>query len=181
MLLNKLKRLSNIKLCKLSDDKMTVLDIFVAVIVVSSLLGLLLLSLSYVSITGITLIQNATANIPTYTPASLSTSLISIANFLPTLAVLFVIILIVFSWMLSAFIKTNPLAVVVSIVWLIFYTIISFFISHYLIQTVYAVTVFKTLGSGPNLLYLFWANIPIVLVVASCVDIAIAVLSYRQG
>ena len=160
---------------------MTVLDIFMAVIVVSSILGLLLLAVSYISVNGMTLVQNATANIPTYTPASLTTSLQSTVSFLPTLSVIFVIVLIVFSWMLSAFIKSNPLAVVISIIWLIFYTIIAFFMSHYLINTVEGITIFQSLGSGPNLLYLFWANLPIILLVASLVDITIAVLAYRVG
>lgn len=160
---------------------MTVLDIFVAVIVVSSILGLMLLSLSYVAITGITVLQNATANIPSFTPTSLSASLKTTASFLPTLAVIFVVVLIIFSWMLSAFIKSNPLAVVISIVWLIFYTIISFFMAHYLISTVDGIAVFKSLGASPNLLYLFWANIPIILLVASLVDIAIAVMAYRAS
>jgi hypothetical protein len=160
---------------------MTMLDIFVAVIVVSSILGLITLSLSYVAITGITLIQNATANIPTYTPASLSNSLSSTAGMLPDLAVIFVIVLIVFSWMLSAFIKSSPIAVVISIVWLIFYTMVAFFMAHYLISTVDSITIFKSLGSGPNLLYLFWANLPIILLVSSLVDITIAVLAYRTA
>lgn len=160
---------------------MTVLDIFMAVIVVSSVLGLLLLAVSYISVNGMTLVQNATANIPTYTPASLTTSLQSTVSFLPTLSVICVIVLIVFSWMLSAFIKSNPLAVVISIIWLIFYTIIAFFMAHYLISTVEGITIFQSLGSGPNLLYLFWANLPIILLVASLVDITIAVLAYRVG
>lgn len=160
---------------------MTVLDIFMAVIVVSSILGLLLLAVSYISVNGMTLVQNATANIPTYTPASLTTSLQSTVSFLPTLSVICVIVLIVFSWMLSAFIKSNPLAVVISIIWLIVYTIIAFFMSHYLISTVEGITIFQSLGSGPNLLYLFWANLPIILLVASLVDITIAVLAYRVG
>ncbi len=160
---------------------MTVLDIFMAVIVISSILGLLLLAVSYISVNGMTLVQNATANIPTYTPASLTTSLQSTVSFLPTLSVIFVIVLIVFSWMLSAFIKSNPLAVVISIIWLIVYTIIAFFMSHYLINTVEGITIFQSLGSGPNLLYLFWANLPIILLVASLVDITIAVLAYRVG
>lgn len=158
---------------------MTVLDIFVAVIVVSSILGLMMLSLSYVAVNGITLVSNAVANIPTYTPASLASSLTATAKFLPTISVILVVVLIVFSWMLSAFIKSSPLAVVISIIWLIFYTIVSFFMAHYLITTAEGITIFNSLGSSGNLLYLFWANLPIILIVASIVDITIAVLSYR--
>jgi hypothetical protein len=160
---------------------MTVLDIFVAVIIVSSVLGLLLLSLSYVAVNGITLVQNVTANIPTFTPASFSANLKSTASFLPAISVIFVVVLIVFSWMLSAFIKSSPLAVVVSIVWLIFYTMVSFFMAHYLISTVDGIAVFSSLGSSPNLLYLFWANMPLILLVASLVDIGIAALAYRTS
>jgi hypothetical protein len=159
---------------------MTVLDIFYAVIVVSSILGLLLLSVSYVAITGINLVTNATANIPTYTPQSFSTSLSSVVGMLPTFAVIFVLVLIVFSWMLSAFIKSNPIAVVISIVWLIFYTIAAFFVSHYLISAA-RISIFAKLGSSPNILYLFWANMPLILLISSVVDIAIAVLAYRAA
>ena len=159
---------------------MTVLDIFYAVIVVSSILGLLLLSVSYVAITGINLVTNATANLPTYTPQSFSTSLSSVVGMLPTFAVIFVLVLIVFSWMLSAFIKSNPIAVVISIVWLIFYTIAAFFVSHYLISAA-RISIFAKLGSSPNILYLFWANMPLILLISSVVDIAIAVLAYRAA
>jgi hypothetical protein len=158
---------------------MTVLDIFYAVIVVSSILGLLTLTVSYVAVKGINLVVNATANIPTYTPASLSTSLLSTVGLLPVLSVIFVLVLIVFSWMLSAFIKSNPIAVVISIVWLFFYTITAFFVSHYLISTA-RISVFTSLGSGPNILYLFWANMPLILLIGSMIDIAIAVLAYRS-
>ena len=158
---------------------MTTLDIFMAVIVISSMLGLLLLAVSYVALNSITVIQNATMNIPSYTPKSLSTSLKATIGILPDLAVIFVIVLIVFSWMLSAFIKTNPLAVVISIGWLIFYTIIAFFMAHYLVSTVDSISIFSSLGSGPNLLYLFWANMPLVLLFSSLIDIGIAVMSYR--
>lgn len=160
---------------------MTVLDIFVAVIVVASVLGLIMLTLSYVAITGITFVSNATANLPTYTPTSLASSLQSTALFLPDIAVILIIVLIVFSWMLSAFIKSNPLAVVISISWLIFYTVVAFFMAHYMISTIDATSIFASLGSSPNILYLFWANMPIILLVSSIVDITIAVLAYRSS
>jgi len=80
---------------------MTVIDIFYAVIIVSSLLGIIMLAMSYVVITGITLVNTAVAGIPTFTPASFSSGLIATAKFFPTVAVILVVVLIVFSWMLS--------------------------------------------------------------------------------
>lgn len=158
---------------------MTVIDIFYAVIIVSSILGLIMLSISYVVVSGINLISSAVANIPTYTPTSLSSGLISTAEFLPTIAVILVIVLIVFSWMLSAFIKASPIGAVISIGWLILYTIIAFFMSHFLISAA-RISIFTSLGANANLLFLFWANMPVILVFATIVDIVIAMVSYKK-
>jgi len=155
---------------------MTTLDIFWAVVVVSSALGLLMLTLSYVGITGMSYIANATANMPSYYNVQSATSMFSgTESFLVSLSVFFVIILIAVSWMLGAFFKASPLSAVVSIVWLFLYTAASIFVSHYLIATAKMITIYNTLGGSGNLLFLFWANMPTILVIASLVDLAIAV------
>ena len=85
---------------------MTTLDIFWAVVVVSSALGLLMLTLSYVGITGMSYIANATANMPSYYNVTGATVMFSgTERFLVSLSVFFVIILIAVSWMLGAFFK----------------------------------------------------------------------------
>jgi len=155
---------------------MTTLDIFWAVVVVSSALGLLMLTLSYVGITGMTYIANATANISSYYNVQSATSMFSgTEKFLVGLSVFFVIILIAVSWMLGAFFKASPLSAVVSVVWLFIYTAIAVFVSHYLVATAKMITIYNTLGNSGNLLFLFWANMPTILVIASLVDLAIAV------
>ena len=53
---------------------MTTLDIFFAVVVVAPAVGLLMLTLAYAGITGMSYIANATANIPSYYPCLLYTS-----------------------------------------------------------------------------------------------------------
>ncbi|MFP3278430.1 MAG: hypothetical protein RXO43_02615 [Candidatus Micrarchaeota archaeon] len=155
---------------------MTTLDIFWAVVVVSSALGLLMFTLSCVGITGMTYIANATANIPSYYNVTGATAMFSgTEKFLMSLSVFFVIILIAVSWMLGAFFKASPLSAVVSIVWLFMYTAVAIFVSHYLVATAKMITIYNTLGNSGNLLFLFWANMPTILVIASLVDLAIAV------
>ncbi len=158
---------------------MTVIDIFYAVIIVSSLLGIMMLTLSYTVIQGITLVSSAINNIPTYTPKSFSSGLLNIAKFLPTIAVILVITLIIFSWMLSAFIKASPIGAVISIGWLIIYTGAAFLMSHYLISAA-RISIFTSLGANANLLFLFWANMPVILVFATVVDVVIAIVSYKK-
>ena len=155
---------------------MTTLDIFWAVVVVSSALGLLMLTLSYVGITGMSYIANVTANIPSYYNVTGATVMFSgTERFLVSLSVFFVIILIAVSWMLGAFFKASPLSAVVSVVWLFLYTAVAIFVSHYLVATAKMVTIYNTLGNSGNLLFLFWANMPTILVIASVIDLAIAV------
>jgi len=155
---------------------MTTLDIFWAVVVVSSVAGLLMLTLSYVGITSMSYIANVTANIPSYYNVRSATAMFSgTEEFLITVSVLLVIILILVSWLLSAFYKASPLGAVVSVAWLFVYTLVTIFISHYLIVAVKAISIYNSLGSSANLLFLFWANMPVILVVASLIDLGIAV------
>jgi hypothetical protein len=155
---------------------MTTLDIFFAVVVVSSALGLLMLTLSYIGIAGMGYVANATASIPSFYNVTGATTMFSgTEKFFVSLSVFFVIILIAVSWMLSAFFKASPLSAVVSVVWLFIYTAISIFISHYLVSAAKIVTIFNTLGSSGNLMFLFWANMPTILIIASIIDLGIAV------
>ncbi|MGC9132354.1 MAG: hypothetical protein ACP5HJ_01755 [Candidatus Micrarchaeia archaeon] len=158
---------------------MTVYDIFYAVVVISAIVGFLSLTLSYIAIKGMTLLHQGIANIPTYTPSSLSSMLGGTASFLPTISMLLVIVLIIFSWMLSAFIKANPIGAIISVAWLFLYTIASFFVSNALIQAAQNIPIFTELGSTANFVFLFWANAPTILVFASIIDIVIAVLAYK--
>ena len=63
-----------------------------------------MLTLSYVGITGMSYIANATTNIPSYYNVTGATLMFSgTERFLVSLSVFFVIILIAVSWMLGAF------------------------------------------------------------------------------
>jgi len=155
---------------------MTTLDIFFAVAIVAPAVGLLMLTLAYAGITGMSYIANATANIPSYYPVQSATTMFSTTeNFLIDLSVFFVIILILVSWLLSAFFKASPLGAVISIAWLFMYTAVAIFMSHYLIAAMKMVSIYNSLGSSANLLFLFFANMPTILVIASLIDLGIAV------
>jgi len=159
---------------------MTVVDIFKVVVFFAAIAGLFLLTASYAVVTSLHAIVNATTGIPTYTPSTLVSGGISAALFLPTAAIIMMIVLIIFSWMLSAFIKASPLGAVISVGWLIIYTIAAFFVSHYLILTA-RIPIYSSLGASGNFVFLWFANMPLILVFATAVDIGIAVLSWRNG
>jgi len=155
---------------------MTTLDIFFAVAIVAPTVGLLMLTLAYVGITSMSYIANVTANIPSYYPVQSATSMFSSTEkFLISISVFFVIILILVSWLLSAFFKASPLGAVISIAWLFMYTAVAIFMSHYLIAAVKMVSIYNSLGSSANFLFLFFANMPTILVIASLIDLGIAV------
>jgi len=155
---------------------MTTLDIFFAVAIVAPTVGLLMLTLAYVGITSMSYIANVTANIPSYYPVQSATSMFSSTEkFLISISVFFVIILILVSWLLSAFFKASPLGAVISIAWLFMYTAVAIFMSHYLIAAVRTVSIYNSLGSSANFLFLFFANMPTILVIASLIDLGIAV------
>ena len=83
---------------------MTTLDIFFAVAIVAPTVGLLMLTLAYVGITSMSYIANVTANMPSYYPVQSATIMFSSTEkFLISISVFFVIILILVSWLLSAF------------------------------------------------------------------------------
>jgi len=62
-------------------------------VIVSSIVGILMLTLSYVGITTMSYVANVTVNIPSYYPVSSATALFSgTEKFLITVSVFFVII-----------------------------------------------------------------------------------------
>jgi len=135
-----------------------------------------MLTLAYVGITSMSYVANVTANIPSYYNVRSATTLFSgTEKFLIDISVFFVVILIVVSWLLSAFFKASPLGAVISIAWLFVYTVVAIFMSHYLIAAVKTISIYNSLGSSANLLFLFWANMPTILVIASLIDLGIAV------
>lgn len=138
-----------------------------------------MLSLSYVDVTGIAAVSNATAGIPTYTPTSMSSSFTQTALLFPTLAVIMVVVLIIESWILSAFIKASPLSAVVALAFLVVYTIASFFIANTMVQVMDSVPIFHT-ATNANLLMLFYANMSDILVFSAIIDIGIAMLALNS-
>lgn len=113
---------------------------------------------------------------------SLSNTLYQFSFFFPDLAAIGCILLIVESWMLSFFIKAHPLAAVGAIAMLLVYTIASFFISNSAI-TIARLPVFSAVianAGASSLLLVIWINAPILLVLASVVDIGIAFTASRS-
>ena len=155
------------------------MDIFFSVCVISAIVGIIFMAMSYVDVTGISEVSNATAGLPTYTPSTMASSFTQTALFLPTLAVIMVVVLILESWILSAFIKASPLSAVVAIAFLVVYTIASFFISNAMIQVMNVVPIFHN-ATNANLLFLFFANMPTILVFATVIDIGIAMLALNS-
>jgi len=135
-----------------------------------------MLTLAYVGITSMSYVANVTANIPSYYNVRSATTLFSgTEKFLIEISVFFVVMLILVSWLLSAFFKASPLGAVISIAWLFVYTIVAIFMSHYLIVAAKTISIYNSLGNSANLLFLFWANMPTILVIASLIDLGIAV------
>jgi len=135
-----------------------------------------MLTLAYVGITSMSYIANATANIPSYYNVQSATIMFSSTEkFLIDVSVFFVVILILTSWLLSAFFKVSPLGAVISIAWLFVYTAVAIFMSHYIIAAMKMVSIYNSLGSSANLLFLFFANMPTILIIASLIDLGIAV------
>ncbi|MGC9099614.1 MAG: hypothetical protein ACP5HW_03675 [Candidatus Micrarchaeia archaeon] len=158
---------------------MSAIDIFTAVVIIGFVLGLLLMIVSFIGLTGMGAIKELN-NVTTQNPVG--STIVGFGNsfytFFPSLTVIFVFILIIESWMLSAFLKSHPLAAVVGIVFLVFYTIISFFVSNYAVMLLKN-PVFNNLVSHNMLLALFYLNMPTILVISTIVDIFIGVLALR--
>ena len=105
------------------------------------------------------------------------------ATFFPDLGVILAIVLIAETWMLSAFIKSHPLAAVVGIISLFAYTIAAFFISNAMIGAVRgvgnAIPSFANYLSFAGPIIQFWIYLPIIGIVATIIDISIAVVAAR--
>lgn len=158
---------------------MSVTDIFFATCVISFIMGLFALSLSYVDYVAIGYLINATNSLPN-TPGVLSLlqNTQQLSLFWPDIAALATIILILESWILSFFIKAHPLAAVSGVFMLFAYTIVSFFISNTAIGLA-RMAIFAPIISNANPLLLIWINAPILCVIGGVVDIAIALTAAR--
>lgn len=164
---------------------MTALDIFVGVICIGLFVsGIFTMSLGFADWYVIGVIQNFNAGLPaSVNPGSAVASLLSFSStfstFMPTLSVILMIVLIAETWMLSAFIKSHPLAAVVGIVSLIFYTIASFFISNIAIQ-VARLPIFANYVGYANPLLVAFIYAPYILVIATLIDLTIGIVAARQ-
>jgi hypothetical protein len=148
-------------------------------------MGTLGLSFAYADTTTISYISSAinstykNANItPVVNTNALSNALYNFSFFFPDIAAIACILLIIESWMLSFFIKAHPLAAVGATAMLTLYTIGSFYVSNVAIQ-IARLAIFSGVVSSSNLLFLIWLNMPVILVIAGVVDIAIALSAAR--
>ena len=164
---------------------MTALDIFVGVICVGLFVsGIITMSLGFADWYVIGVIQNFNNGLPaSVNPGSAVASLLSFsstfATFMPTLSVILMIVLIAETWMLSAFIKSHPLAAVIGIVSLVFYTIASFFIANTAIQ-VARLPIFANYIGYANPLLVAFIYAPYILVIATLIDLTIGIVAARQ-
>ncbi len=159
---------------------MSAIDIFTAVVIIGFVLGLLLMIASFIGLTGMSAINDLNNDVGQNPVGS---TIVSFGNsfytFFPSITVIFVFILVIESWMLSAFLKSHPLAAVVGMVFLTFYTIISFFISNYAVMLLKN-PIFNSLISHNSLLALFYLNMPTILVISTVIDVFIGVLALRS-
>ena len=168
---------------------MTATDIFIGVIIIGTVIaGLITVFLGYADYYVIGTIQNFNKGLPpSVNPGAATTSLLnfssSFATFFPDLSVVLAIVLMAETWMLSAFIKSHPLAAVVGVVSLFAYTIAAFFISNAMIGAVRgvanAIPSFASYLSFAGPIIQFWIYLPIIGVVATIIDISIAVVAAR--
>ncbi|MEM3470588.1 MAG: hypothetical protein QXZ36_07600 [Thermoproteota archaeon] len=164
---------------------MAAYDIFFAVVILSTILEIIFLPLTYVVYSSMSLVQNAIANIPTFAPvSSITTMSKSFILFIPTAAALMVYLLILESWILSFFIKGHPLGAVYAIVMLFVFTIASFFVANEVVVLTRAIQAasptFATILSNSSFMLFTIINMPYILVFATVVDIGIAVVALRS-
>ncbi len=168
---------------------MTALDIFIGVVIAGLFVaGIISIALGYADWYVIGIIQNLNAGLPpSVNPGTAANSLLSFSStfsqFFPTLAVALSIALMAETWLLSAFIKSHPLAAVVGIVALVFYTIASFYIANTAIGVVRMLTVlpqFSSYIASANPLLYAWIYLPYILVVGTIIDITIGIVAARQ-
>lgn len=132
--------------------------------------------LAYFDFVGITAVSNSFNGIQTMTPSNFSSNMLQTALFLPNIGALMILIMIGSSWMLSFFFKAHPLAAIYAIAMLIIYLAISFFVSNAMIQ-VMRISSFSTILPNAGLLVYIMMNMPLILVFATVVDVAIAIIS----
>jgi hypothetical protein len=138
-------------------------------------------SLSY-STNAFTQIQNTLniGNFPAVQAANgLNTQLRGFILFLPDLAALGIICLMAQCFILSWFIQSHPLAAVGGIFLLVIFTLISFYISNFSIQ-IASLSVFASIIGSAGLLLEILINLPVIMLVSCCADIAISITSSRR-
>jgi hypothetical protein len=160
---------------------------FFVIVIVSFVVGILLLTISYFGLTtmsALAQINTVAANTPGIGVVPGGATMVSFGTrffkFFPDITVIFVIIMIAESWMLSAFLKSHPLGAVVAIVFLVLYTIVSFYISNEAVA-ILKTGVFNSVLPSNSLLALFYLNMPVILIFATIIDIAIGVMAARSG
>ena len=168
---------------------MTATDIFIGVIIVGTLItGLITVFLGYADYYVIGVIQNFNKGLPaSVNPGPATASLLSFssnfATFFPNLSVFLAIVLMAETWVLSAFIKSHPLAAVVGIVSLFGFTIANFFISNEMIGAIRgvasAIPSFSAYLAFAGPIIQFWIYLPVIGIVATIIDISIAMIAAR--
>lgn len=148
--------------------------------VIGLFLGLIAQAFTYLDVTALGAINSAFVNLPnTLNTTATTNAFMTISYFWPTLAGLAIILLIAATWVLSFNIKASPLAAVLGTAILFVYTGASFFIANAEVM-LERTSFFATIAPHANLLVLIWINGPILLVIASVVDIGISLLGSQR-
>lgn len=167
---------------------MTTTDIFIGVTIMGLVVcGLIATVLGFSDYYVIGVMQSFNANLtasvqPGPAVDTLLSSSSTFSTFFPDLALALTVVLIAETWLLSAFIKSHPLAAVVGIISLVGYTIASFFVSNAMVSTargLSAIPSFATYLGFANPLLTAWIYLPYILIVASIIDLTIALVSAR--
>lgn len=156
---------------------MSTTDIFYASVVITLVVGIFSIALSYVDVTGLAIIHNATSTLPTVQGISqLHSDLTTFSTFFPDIAAFMCILLILESWVLSFYIKAHPLAAVGAIFLLFVYLIPSFYVSNVAVQ-VARLPEFASVISNAGVLMVLFINMPVILLFGAGIDIIIAFLA----
>ena len=172
---------------------MTTLDVFAAIVVISFVVGIISIVLSYVTFTGTSILIQLNGNLNSsgiHQLPAINTLLQNSNQFsltFPTIAFIMVLILVIESLLLSFFIKSHPLAAVLAIVLLFVYAGISMFVSNAAISFVRILSntsspyvSFSTIINSAGPLVFLWVNMPYILVFVGILDIAVALISANK-
>ena len=172
---------------------MTVLDIFATIVIISFVVGIISIVLSYVTFTGTTILIQLNTNLNAsgiHQLPAINTLLQNSNQFsltFPTIAFAMVVILIVESLLLSFFIKSHPLAAVLAILLLFVYAGVSMFVSNAALTFVRVLSAtntpyvsFATIISNAGPLVFLWINMPYILVFVGLIDIGVALVAANK-